>query len=164
VAFLSLTTVADIFLFLAEKAENILPAYSYTIIVYLKASRGILAAVVPSIISYLIVIVFIIIFEIYKYKVVDRQEKDIVNICINSYLFNSIIVQVFSSELMGEFSRLAGIFVAGFPLVASLSFGFYKKRYSSIVYVALVLFLIYRYYKMRLVFPEALFPYKSIFG
>jgi hypothetical protein len=161
--FLSMSTLANIMLFVGEKMAGILPTVASLMTGYVYASRVYEGKRANLIISNIVSILFLITFEIYKYKIKDKKGKAIANICINAYLISTLISKIFSGELMGEFARLASIFGGGFPLIASLSFDYYRKKYSSIIFILLVLFLVYRYFGMRLSYPKLHFPYRSIF-
>jgi hypothetical protein len=161
--FLSTSTLANIILFVGEKIAGILPTVANLMTVYVYASRVYEGKRDNLVISNIVSILFLITFEIYKYKINDKKGKVTVDICINAYLISTLIPKIFSGELMGEFVRLASIFGGGFPLIASLSFDYYRKKYSSIIFILLVLFLIYRYFGMRMSYPKLHFPYRSIF-
>jgi hypothetical protein len=164
--FLTPNVLLNIILFFAEKLLNVSPFFA-AMVAGNTVERSRIGNTNLSI-SILVSILFIIVFEIYKFQTVDgkkivgKKQNRIVNVCINSYLISTLISKLFSGKLMGEYSRLAGVFIVGFPLIAALSFGYYRKKYSAIIYIVLVLFFIYRYSVMRGLYPELHFPYKSI--
>ncbi len=99
-------------------------------------------------------------------KIKEKEKRDTYYGFLNFFLAQTVLLNMFS-EMMQELSRLGSFFLFGGPLLMTelVWSGFTSKlRQLKPLFVLLfVLFMYYRFYKMTFMWPEAHFPYKSIF-
>lgn len=120
-----------------------------------------LSSVVSGMTSYIMAVVFLIIMHFYTKK---KETTTLYTISVNAYLYMSCISQVIP-ESIGDLGRVGGFFIWGLPIAFSFIIDYFLK--TKFKYITLIIFILYCAYKfIRLcgIFPEALFPYYSIFN
>jgi hypothetical protein len=79
--------------------------------------------------------------------------------------FICIIISKFFTENLKELSRLADYFRFGLPILLVILINIILQKYPNnpVIYVFSFLLLSYKLYILLNMFPEVLFPYKSVF-
>lgn len=129
---------------------------------YLNASFDYdISKVVSGITSYIMAVTFLFLMHLYTKK---RKETLLYTVSVNAYLYLSCISQVIP-ESIGDLGRVGGFFIWGLPIAFSFITDYYlKTKFKYIVLVLLILYCIYKFIRLCGLFPEALFPYYSIFN
>lgn len=96
-----------------------------------------------------------------------RENYIILNAFFNCYVFFNFFLKFFSAEMLTNFTRISEYFTVGFGIAAAISIDYWRKYLNEgILYI---LFCFYYLYKLKGLllgtpYPEAMFPYKTIFG
>lgn len=129
---------------------------------YLNASFDYgLSSAVSGITSYIMAVVFLILMHIYTQK---KETTTLYTISVNAYLYMSCISQVIP-ESIGDLGRVGGFFIWGLPIAFSfLSDYYFKTKIKHLALIILILYCTYKFIRLCGIFPDALFPYYSIFN
>lgn len=120
-----------------------------------------LSSVVSGMTSYIMAVVFLILMHLYTKK---REETILYTISVNAYLYMSCISQVIP-ESIGDLGRIGGFFIWGLPIAFSFLMDFlFRTKFKYITLIIFILYCVYKFIRLCGLFPEALFPYYSIFN
>lgn len=157
--------------YLPENLQENVAGYSDAVI-HGYSEKSLLSIVMSVSLSFFFVFIFLKTRDLIKMRIkkthliIHKRKLIIFNQYFNCYIFMTFFFKFFSSPMLTNFTRVSEYFTLGFAISFVIAYDYLKRYFSEgILYSFFCAYYLYKFYgMMNTPYPEAMFPYKTIFS